>query len=74
MFFVIELQTNADGTTGSIVTAYAERDAAESAYLTIRNAALQSAVLVHTAVLMDNRGRTIESKAYIHPGQAADAE
>lgn len=66
-YYVIELQTNADGTSGNIVTAYADKDAAEDAFLSLKIAAHQSSVLIHTAVWLDNKGKLIESKAYIHP-------
>ena len=66
-YYVIELQTNADGTSGNIVTAYADHDTAEAAFLTKKIAALQSSVLVHTIVWLDNKGKLIDSKAYIHP-------
>lgn len=66
-FYVIEIQTNADGTCGNIVTGYEDRTASESAYLTTRAAAAVSSVLIHTVVWMDNKGNVIEKKSYIHP-------
>ena len=66
-YYVIEIQTNADGTCGNIVTGYEDRTAAESAYLTPRAACAVSAVLIHTVVWMDKQGNTIEKKSYVHP-------
>ena len=66
-YYVIEIQTNADGTCGNIVTGYEDRTAAESAYLTTRAACAVSAVLIHTVVWMDKQGNTIEKKSYVHP-------
>ena len=67
MFYVIELQTNADGTCGNIVVAEPDKKAAELLYLTKRGAAAASSVLTHTVVWMDSVGNTIEKKSYIHP-------
>ena len=66
-YYVIEIQTNADGTCGNIVTGYEERTASETAYLTTRAACAVSAVLIHTVVWMDKQGNVIEKKSYIHP-------
>ena len=66
-YYVIEIQSNADGSSGNIVRGYEERTAAESAYLSTRAAAAVSAVLIHTVVWMDNKGNTIEKKSYVHP-------
>lgn len=66
-YYVIEIQTNADGTCGNIVTGYEDRTAAESAYLTTRAACAVSAVLIHTVLWIDKQGNTIEKKSYVHP-------
>ena len=66
-FYVIEIQTNADGTCGNIVTGYEDRTAAETAYLTTRAAAAVSSVLIHTVLWIDKQGNTIEKKSYTHP-------
>ena len=47
-YYVIEIQTNSDGTSGNIVTGYEEKTAAETAYLSTRAAAaVSSAVAPH---------------------------
>ena len=66
-FYVIEIQNNADGTSGNIVTGYEDRTESETAYLSTRAAAAVSAVLIHTVVWMDNKGNVIEKKYYVHP-------
>ena len=66
-YYVIEIQSNADGTSGSIVTGYEGKTESETAYLTTRAAAAVSSVLIHTVVWMDNKGNTIEKKSYVHP-------
>ena len=63
-YYVIEIQTNADGTCGNIVTGYEDRTAAETAYLTTRAAAAVSSVLIHTVLWIDKQGNTIEKKSY----------
>ena len=71
-YYVIEIQTNADGTCGNIVTGYEDRTESETAYLTTRAACAVSSVLIHTVLWIDKQGNTIEKKSYIHsaPEQA----
>lgn len=66
-FYVIEIQNNADGTPGNIITGYEDRTESETAYLTTRAACAVSSVLIHTVVWMDNKGNVIEKKSYVHP-------
>ena len=73
-YYVIEIQTNADGTCGNIVRGYEEKVDAESAYLTTRAACAVSSVLIHTVVWMDKQGNTIEKKSYIHPAPETEGE
>ena len=54
-YYVIEIQTNADGTSGVLPYGFATSDEAESKYLAVRNAALQSSVLIHTVLWIDNK-------------------
>ena len=68
-FYVIEIQNNADGTSGNIVTGYEDRTESETAYLSTRSAAAVSSVLKHTVVWMDAMGNTLEKKCYVHPVQ-----
>lgn len=73
-YYVIEIQTNADGTSGNIVTGYADKLTAEDAFMQARAAANDSAVMVHTIMWIDNRGRNMEEpKCYVHP-QAQPAQ
>ena len=66
-YYVIEIQTNADGTSGHFLWGYADKVEAEGKYLAVRAACAISAVMVHTAMWVDNKGNTLEKKAYIHP-------
>lgn len=63
---VIELQTNEDGTVGTLVTAHETRNAAESAYHSVLAAAAISALPQHAAVLLTSEGTLIDSRCYEH--------
>lgn len=65
MYILVELQTT-DNQTGSIVTAYTDRSAAEAAYHTTLAAAVISPAHYHTVVMMDERGNTIKREFYRH--------
>ena len=65
-YIVIEIQTNANGTVGNIVTAHDTRAAAESTFHTVLASAAISALPSHAAVLMDNEGSIIDSRCYTH--------
>ena len=45
-YYVIEIQTNADGTSGNLVVPYAEKADAEAKYHQVAAVAAESAVLV----------------------------
>ena len=66
-YFVIEIQNNAEGEPGVIVTGYEDEAEAETAYLAVRAAARISSVLIHTVLWVDNKGNTKEKKYYVHP-------
>lgn len=69
-YYVIEIQTNADGTSGNIVTGYTDKLTAEDAFMQARAAANDSQVMIHTILWIDNRGKNVEEpKCYIHPVQ-----
>lgn len=67
-YYVIEIQTNADGTSGNLVTGFEDKLVAEDAFMQARAAANDSQVMIHTIMWIDNRGRNMEEpKCYIHP-------
>ena len=69
-YYVIEIQTNADGTSGNIVTGFQDKLVAEDAFMQARAAANDSTVMIHTIMWIDNRGRNMEEpKCYVHPVQ-----
>lgn len=69
MYIVVELQTTA-GTTANIVTSYATRQQAESAYHSVLSAAAISQVEVHAAVILTPEGFPLMHQAYLHPANA----
>ena len=67
MFYVIEIQTNSDGTSGNFVFSFNDRSDADEKYGTLYAAAAKSAVLVHTVVMLSDRGDLLAKKAFVHP-------
>ena len=66
---VIEIQTNADGTSGNSVFDYDNRADAEAKFHTVAAAAAKSAVLVHTVVMLTSEGALVKSECYKHPAE-----
>lgn len=67
MYYVIELQTNADGTSGNIVYAYASKADADEKYHSILASAAKSSVMVHAAVMIDRNGTPLKHDHFVHP-------
>ena len=65
-YLVIELQTQADGTVSNIVTAYDNRNEAESAYHSILASAAVSALPCHAAMIVTNEAHVIAGSRYTH--------
>lgn len=68
-YYVIEIQTNVDGTSGNFVWGFADRADAETKYHTVAAAAAKSAVLVHTVAMLTKEGAYLKNEAYRHPVQ-----
>ena len=70
-YYVIEIQTNADGTSGFLQYGFPDVGATEGKYLALREAARQSDVLIHTVMAITNKGLPASPKmppvAYVHP-------
>lgn len=74
-YYVIEIQTNADGTSGNIVTGFEDKLVAEDAFHMAITSANDSTVMIHTLLFIDNRGRNMEEpKCYVHPVQPQPEE
>lgn len=65
-YIVLEIQTMSDGQIGNLVTAYADKNQAESAYHSVLAAAALSNLPKHAASLLSNEGYLLESKSYSH--------
>lgn len=70
-YLIIELQTNTDGTVGTLITQKDTLNEAQSTYYSILAAAALSALPVHAAVLMTNEGITLEFKAFVRNEEEA---
>ena len=66
MYIVIEIQTNTDGTVGTIVNQYSNLNDAESKFHQILASASISEVPVHSAVIITNEGVTVRAECYNH--------
>jgi hypothetical protein len=72
-YFVIELQTNADGITGNLVYSYTDKADAEAKYHSVLMAAAKSNVMVHAAIMIDRNGTPIHYEHYVHPAEEPEA-
>lgn len=66
-YLVIELQTDAEGHVGNIITAHDTKLEAEAKYHTALAAAAVSSVVKHGAVLLTNTGTLVHSDCFTHP-------
>ena len=68
-YYVIEIQTHSDETSGNIVTGYADKDTAEDAFMAARAAANDSTVACHTVMFINKEGQHMDKespKCYHH--------
>ena len=65
-YIVLEIQTNADGTVGTILTTYDKLNEAESKFFAVLSAAALSTLPVHTAVLLTNNGTMLRVETFSH--------
>ena len=74
-FYVIEIQTHADGTSGNIVTGYPDKLTSEDAFMQARSAANDSTVHCHTVMWIDKEGRHVEPpKCYHHAEEVPEEQ
>ena len=67
-YYVIELQTNADGTSGNFVWGFADMMEAEDKFLDVWKTVNDSSVLVHTTLFIDKYGKNVRDPVcYKHP-------
>ena len=67
-YYVMEIQTNADGTGGPLPYGYDDKGEAEDKFHTLCISARQSQVMIDTVMFIDNKGNLVKpSESYIHP-------
>lgn len=65
-YIVAELQTNSDGTVGSLLYQFDDRNQAESKYHLILSYAAVSELPLYAAMIFTNTGETLMSAYYNH--------
>ena len=65
-FIVIEIQTNADNTVGTLLNSYNERNDAEQKYHLVLSSAAVSQLPSHAAVMLASDGREMKHECYHH--------
>ena len=65
-YLVVELQTYADGTCGSLKDQFSDLSLAEQKYHQVLAAAAVSQCPLHAAVLLDFSGRLLKREQYTH--------
>jgi len=72
-FYVIEIQTHSDGTSGNLITGYEDKNESEDAFMAARASANDSTVHCHTVIWVDKEGRNMEPpKCYHHVEPVAE--
>lgn len=65
-YIVIEIQTSVDGSVANLVTAYDDKNQAESAYHMVLAAAAVSSLPCHSAMIVTNDGSQLMFGYYVH--------
>ena len=65
-YVVLEIQVAQDGTTGTIATTYDNVASAMAKYYQILSVAVQSDVMIHTAVIVNESGGVYRSECIRH--------
>ena len=66
MYIILETQTNTDGSLGTLINQYEDRNAAESKYHQVLSSAAISELPFHCAFMLTDEGYTIKSECYRH--------
>ena len=66
MYIVFEIQTNSDGTIGTLVYSFTDKNQAESKYHAVLTAAAISNLPKHACVMMSEEGFFLKSECYMH--------
>ena len=72
-YYVIEIQTNADGTSGCLPYGYENKADAEEKFGLVFAAAAKSSVMIHTVMLVTSRGVNVRPAAvFTHPAPSPE--
>lgn len=66
IYIILEIQTYADGTVGTIIEPCDKFEHAQSVYYHKLAAAVESSVPVHTVVMMTNSGTQLRQESFVH--------
>ena len=72
MYIILETQTNSDGTVGTLINSYEDRNAAESKYHQVLMSAAISELPLHAAFMLTDGGYTIKSEVYKHEQEVSE--
>ena len=73
-YYVIEIQTNATGAPGMLVTGFPDKLTSEDAFLQARAGANDSTVACHTVMWVTKEGKHVEQPACYHHAEPAPEE
>jgi hypothetical protein len=73
-FIVLEIQTNVDGTIGTLINSFDTRNEAESKYHLVLSSAAVSQLPMHSASMMTSDGKLLSCQSYTHAVEPTPAE
>jgi len=73
-FIVLEIQTNVDGTIGTLINSFDTRNEAESKYHLVLSSAAVSQLPMHSASMMTSDGKLLACQSYTHAVELTLAE
>jgi len=71
-YIVLEIQSNSDGTVGTLITSHDDRSSAESKFHSVLASAAISDVMIHSCIIMNDEGFVYDNQSYTH-GETGDA-
>ena len=66
MYIVLEIQKNANGQVGTLVTSYEDRNQAEQKYHLVLSSAAVSDLPVHSAMILTESTMVLKQECYRH--------
>ena len=66
MFIVVELQTNSDGTLGTLVSSFTDKNQADSKYHQVLQYAAVSQLPKHACIMFSEEGFFLKNECYQH--------